>query len=60
MSKQLPKGRFPSQAVSDEEKSSNVYGLEIAKGIEAEWFKRSSGSVRYYACLLYTSDAADE
>jgi hypothetical protein len=49
MSKQLPKGRFPSQAVSDEEKSSNVYGLEIAKGIEAEWFKRSSGSVRYYA-----------
>ena len=49
MSKQLPKGRFPSQAVSDKEKSSNAYGLEIAKGIEAEWFKRSSGSVRYYA-----------
>jgi len=49
MSKQLPKGRFPSQAATDEEKSSMVYGLEIAKGIEAEWFKRSSGSVRYYA-----------
>ena len=49
MSKQLPKGRFPSQAASDEEKSSAVYGLEIAKGIEAEWFKRSNGSIRYYA-----------
>ena len=49
MSKQLPKGRFPSQAASDEEKASYTYGLDVARGIEAEWFKRDSGSVRYYA-----------
>tara|TARA_Y100000385_G_scaffold39870_1_gene37054 strand:- start:10146 stop:12563 length:2418 start_codon:yes stop_codon:yes gene_type:complete len=49
MSKQITKGRFPSQSASDGEKSSSPYGLEIAKAIEAEWFKRDSGSVRYYA-----------
>ena len=49
MSKQITKGQFPSQSASDGEKSSSPYGLEIAKAIEAEWFKRDSGSVRYYA-----------
>src|SRR5210317_953166 len=49
MSKQITKGRFPSQSASDGEKSSSTYGLEVAKAIEAEWFKRDSGSVRYYA-----------
>ena len=47
MSKQITKGQFPSQSASDAEKSSSPYGLEIAKAIEAEWFKRDSGSVRY-------------
>ena len=49
MSKILPKGIFPSQAVSDSEKASPAYGMEVAKSIEAEWFKRDSGSMRYYA-----------
>lgn len=49
MSKTLPKGLFPSQAVSDSEKASGLYGLEVAKAIESEWFKRDSGSVRFYA-----------
>ena len=49
MSKTLPTGIFPSQAVSDEEKSSYGYGMEVAKAIEGEWFKRDSGSSRYFA-----------
>jgi hypothetical protein len=49
MSKVLPKGIFPSQAVSDGEKQSSNYGIEVAKAIESEWFKRDNGSVRYYA-----------
>jgi hypothetical protein len=49
MSEMLPSGIFPSQAVSDAEKASPEYGLEVAKAIESEWFKRDSGSVRFYA-----------
>ena len=49
MSKILPRGIFPSQAVSDQEKADPKYGLEVAKAIEGEWFKRDSGAVRYYA-----------
>lgn len=49
MSKTLPKGIFPSQAVSDAEKADLQYGMEVAKAIESEWFKRDSGSVRFYA-----------
>jgi len=45
----LPKGVFPSQAVSNAEKASEKYGLEIAKAVESEWFKRDSGTARYYA-----------
>ena len=49
MSKTLPKGIFPSQAVDDATKASLDYGMEVAKAIESEWFKRDSGSVRFYA-----------
>ena len=49
MSKILPTGIFPSQSVSDEEKADYSYGLEVARAIEGEWFKRDSGAVRYYA-----------
>jgi len=49
MSKILPTGIFPSQSVSDEEKANHSYGLEVARAIEGEWFKRDSGAVRYYA-----------
>jgi hypothetical protein len=49
MSDLLPRGVFPSQAVSDEYKSSIEYGTEVAQAIEGEWFRRDSGSVRYFA-----------
>jgi len=45
----LPKGIFPSQAVSNAEKASEKFGLEVAKAVESEWFKRDSGTARYYA-----------
>ena len=47
MQKIFPKGIFPSQAVSDSEKSSMGYGLEVAKAIEGEWFKKEGGASRY-------------
>jgi len=49
MSDLLPRGVFPSQAVSDSYKSSLEYGTEVAQAIEGEWFRRDSGSVRYFA-----------
>tara|TARA_R100001460_G_scaffold45813_3_gene83132 strand:- start:122 stop:2539 length:2418 start_codon:yes stop_codon:yes gene_type:complete len=49
MSKVSTRGIFPSQAVSDVEKSDLQYGLEIAKAVESEWFKKDSGSTRYFA-----------
>ena len=33
-----PIGIFPSQAVSNAEKGSEKYGLEIGKAVESEWF----------------------
>ena len=39
---------FPSQIVSDKEKSTHDYGLEIAQAIEAEWFDgERNGNNRY-------------
>tara|TARA_R110002167_G_scaffold314325_1_gene520018 strand:+ start:219 stop:560 length:342 start_codon:yes stop_codon:yes gene_type:complete len=35
---------FPSQVVSDQEKMSSDYGLEVAKAIEKEWFTDSYDS----------------
>ena len=49
MSKTLPRGVFPSQTVSDSEKASLAYGTEVARAIESEWFKRDSGTARFYA-----------
>tara|TARA_B100001250_G_scaffold373380_1_gene359486 strand:- start:4597 stop:7008 length:2412 start_codon:yes stop_codon:yes gene_type:complete len=42
------KNGFPSQAVSDLEKSTIEHGLQVGKAIESEWFKRDSGSQKYY------------
>ncbi|MDA7992740.1 MAG: hypothetical protein MPJ25_06830, partial [Pirellulales bacterium] len=39
---------FPSQAVSDAEKASYEYGLEVARAVEAEWFTKDSGVGRYF------------
>mgnify|MGYP007071974987 CR=1 FL=1 len=45
----VPRGVFPSQAVSNAQKAGEQYGLEVAKAVESEWFKRDSGTARYYA-----------
>jgi hypothetical protein len=49
MAKVITKGIFPSQAVPDIEKASYEYGMQVAKAIESEWFKKDSGSTRYFA-----------
>jgi len=49
MSKVVTKGSFPSQAVPSAEKADLKYGLQVAKAIESEWFKKDSGSTRYFA-----------
>tara|TARA_R110002167_G_scaffold53360_2_gene153066 strand:+ start:721 stop:3117 length:2397 start_codon:yes stop_codon:yes gene_type:complete len=38
---------FPSQVVSDTEKTSYEYGLKIAKAIESEWFDGNTNSNRW-------------
>ena len=48
MLQQQSKTGFPSQAVFDEEKSSYEYGLQVAKAIEEEWFKKDSGTNKYF------------
>ena len=42
------KTSFPSHAVSDIEKAGEDYGLQVANAIENEWFKKDSGSTKYY------------
>jgi len=49
MTKVVTQGIFPSQSVPDIEKASSEYGMQVAKAIESEWFKRDSGSTRYFA-----------
>ena len=47
MAESVMKGYFPSQVVSDTEKVSAEYGLQVAKAIEYEWFDRSNSNQRY-------------
>jgi hypothetical protein len=39
---------FPSQFVSDKEKSSYEYGLQIMQSISYEWFRKDSGNCKFY------------
>jgi hypothetical protein len=39
--------QFPSQSVDDATKNSKSYGLEVARGIQNEWFRKNSGSGRF-------------
>lgn len=48
MVKTQKKSSFPSNTVPDKEKSSLDYGLQVARAIESEWFKKDNGSSRYY------------
>ena len=49
MAETVLKSSFPSQIASDKEKATNDYGLKVARAIEHEWFKRDSGSTRFYS-----------
>ena len=39
---------FPSQFVSDAEKETAEFGLQIGQAIQYEWFKKDGNSCRYY------------
>ena len=39
---------FPSQFVSDKEKSSVEFGLQIGSAISYEWFKKDGAGCRFY------------
>jgi len=39
--------QFPSQSVDDATKASKDYGMEVARGIQNEWFRKNSGTGRY-------------
>ena len=41
------KSSFPSHAVSDNEKAGMDYGLQVARSIEHEWFKKDGGTNKY-------------
>ena len=40
--------RFPSQFVSDAEKASDVFGLQVGQAIQYEWFKKDGSGCRFY------------
>ena len=39
---------FPDQLANDAYKASKEYGLSVAKAIESEWFRRETGTSRFY------------
>lgn len=39
---------FPSQFVSDSEKNSDTFGLQIGQAIQYEWFKKDGNRCRFY------------
>jgi len=51
MAESVVKSYFPSQSVSDIKKADPSYGLEVARAIENEWFKRDSATNRFYTNL---------
>ena len=44
----IPFVTFPSQLATDAEKATIDYGLRVGQSILYEWFRRDSGSARYY------------
>lgn len=39
---------FPSQFVSDSEKASKEFGLQVMQAVQYEWFKKDGNQCRYY------------
>ena len=52
MATNVVKSYFPSQVVSDKEKTSEEYGLKVAKAIEQEWFNKNNGGNNKYTTNL--------
>ena len=48
MAESVVKSYFPSQTASDEEKLGLDYGLDVARAIENEWFKKDRGHNRFF------------
>jgi hypothetical protein len=44
----IPSTSFPSQFVSDAEKATPEYGLQIGQSISYEWFRKDGSQCRYY------------
>lgn len=44
----VPYTSFPSQMVSDSERRSMEYGLQVGKAIEYEWLRKDANNVRYF------------
>ena len=40
---------FPSQFVSDSEKATDEFGLQIGQAIQYEWFKKDGTGSRYFS-----------
>ena len=47
MAESVKKSYFPSQVVSDLEKASIEYGMEVGRAIESEWFDNDTGDDRF-------------
>ena len=39
---------FPSQFVSDSEKKTDEFGLQVGQAIQYEWFKKDGNQCRFY------------
>ena len=39
---------FPSQLVSDSEKNTTEFGLQVGQAIQYEWFKKDGSQCRFY------------
>lgn len=44
----VPSAAFPSQFVSDAEKNTAEFGIQIGQAIQYEWFRKDGNSCRYY------------
>ena len=40
---------FPSQFVTDSEKETDTFGLQIGQAIQYEWFRKDGVGCRYYS-----------
>lgn len=40
---------FPSQFVTDSEKASDAFGLQVGQAIQYEWFRKDGNQCRYYS-----------